>query len=233
MVELKSTYEIYREVVADAPHDRQRHEEAEFTVDTYLQETEVLLENRGEEPFEGYRATYAGREYRVEPGRRRLVPLAAAIHFLGNWASVGERRRMEHEALKIRYGYFESISPHDIEMFINKSQALSQALSLKSLPKAVRSSLQKAAERLPQPAELPKLAVLDPDTEQELQCKWPLYDPEWEPEPDAIPADLKPIYDALVEKLRQERAEAEKEFVRRFEEEVGSVDDLELEEEDQ
>lgn len=229
-MQLKSTFEIFREYIEDQPQDKERHEAAAAAVDEYLQQTYVILENIGENPFKGMIATFDGHEYVIEPGKRRQVPLAAVVHFLGNWASTGYRRRIEYEVLKARYGYFETLASEDIELFIRRSQALSQAMASKNLPKRIRTQLEDMAERLPVASELPKLRVLDVDTEQELPCKWPLYDPEWQPVEDAIPNELKPVYDALAQKLFEERKEMERRFVTEFEAQVGGIDTIEDEE---
>ncbi|MEM4217480.1 MAG: hypothetical protein QXZ09_05615 [Candidatus Methanomethylicaceae archaeon] len=188
--------------------------------------TFVILENCGEEPFHGLPATFNGVEYKLAPGQKRQVPLAAVIHFLGNWALTGRTREFEHQRLKARYGHFDTLSSYDIETFIHRSQALSQAAGSKNLPKAVKSQLQRMAERLPQSAELPQLRVIDPDTDEEFPVKWPLYDPHWAPEEDNIPAELRPVYDALLQRIEAERKDAARHFVERFEESVGTIDDL-------
>lgn len=222
---LKSASEIARSIVEGNPTE-ERLEAAEAAIEDYFTNTWVVVENTGDQPFEGLRASFDGVEYRIPPGGKRQVPLAAAVHFLGNWAASGAQRRAEYQRLCARYGYFETLSSHDIEVFIRRSQALSQAVGAKVLPANIRNQLKRMTERLPQSGELPQLRVIDPETGEEFPVRWPLYDPEWEPEVSDIPQELRPVYDALLQKLEEQQVAAKRRFVEEFEATVGTIDDL-------
>ncbi len=196
-MKLRSTASIIRGLRDQLPDTRVG--EADRLALEELRRVEVLVENVGDTPFEGEAARFDGREYPLRPGQKRLIPLDAVYHFLGDWSSAGTRRRVEHERLYLRYAGFRAVHRHDLERYNQALQAFTLTQSA-GLSKADKERAKQLLPDLPVPLPVPKLKVMDPETEEELPVRWPLYDPEWHFEEQAPIAD--PATQARIDELQ-------------------------------
>ncbi len=215
-MELRSTFQVFEEA-AGQDRSKESIQLGDWAVAEYLQTTDVIVENVGTQPFEGPPAKALGKQYRIAPGEKQRVPLAAVFVWLGNWALRGPIRLLVHENLKGRYGYFDELYQEDIVRYSERVRLLETVMSSKAVPKENKDVVKGLSKSLPFPREIPKLRVLDPDSLEEFPVKWPLYDPDWEPDFAETDGDLRTVVDQLKDEVQRLRREAAAEYVAAYE----------------
>lgn len=205
-MELRSTGAVWRQAVDNG----MRPEQADRVVDQYLKETMVILRNEGDLPFSGEDAFCDGVEYAIPPGGEITVPLYVAMSFLGNWATGGTLRAIQHHRCKIRYGAFDQVDQRDLELYNLSLRTYSELKDSGGVSKEDKKIAKSLIRPLPVPRPLPQLAVLDPETKERLPVSWPLYDKDGPGAPETgevtVEAELAELR-SMLEDVRRQRAE--------------------------
>ena len=185
------------------------NESGDVGLDEYFDYTIVEMRNAGELPFAGDAAKFQGREYGLNPGEAKSVPVKIVYHFLGNPHEEGDQRRKEHDRLRARYGAAMTMDERDMRRY-NEIYAYWS------------NHQKKAGIAAPTPlnieGRIPDLVICDPTTHEAVPHTWPLYDSEYEPvDLDGLEAKLDSIPDVSPElrALKAELAEMRKEIGKR------------------